>query len=872
MAVLTSKLIVSLVDQVTAPLRAINASLKSVQDGIRANNAAMDAMRGRVFDAAGAAVALGKAISSPVQAAIEFESRMADIRKVSGFDDDGLAAYGRELRTLATTEIPMAVSELAELSAEAAASGVADTDLLNFTRLAAKAGVAWEISGGAAGEALAKIRTQLGLTNRETELYADAINHVSDNTASKAPELLDFTKRVAAQGEFFGISKEASLAWGAAMISSGADADVAATSFRNMGRALTAGVSATERQRNAFDLIRIDPIKLAKDMQEDSGKAINTVLQRISKLRPDLINPVMRDIFGDEARALTPLLKRLDILEKSLALTSDQTAYAGSVGLEFETRAATTAYQVQRMKNQISDLGISIGNALLPPLNDLISIFSPLVKSLSELTARNPGVTRAIIGLTAGLVAFRVAATAAAWGGLFLKGGILQAALASLTLTRSLMALPKMLVFGPLIAGFGSLRAAIRGTAAAQTALQAKSALGKAQDAYKSALAMRELARSGQVAGLSMKQATADVRSTGMALAAAQQNMKAASTAMVGTGSAAQVVAGAMKALKIALIGTGVGAILVGIGAAAAFVYQNWTGITQAVGAFGPAFLAAIGPAKPLIEPLIESVSSLGQWIWELLGPIDETGQSWVAWGAAAGAAIGNVVRFVMELPGRISALAGQMIDAGRTLMASMRDGAVEAFDEFMVWVRGIPARIIAAIGRIDLSSIIQWPSMPSWLGGGAPQRSGDGAPAVDGARASGGPVWGGGRFLVGEQGPELFSPSRSGFIIPAAATRALALASSLGAAAAPAHAINFDAYTLPEDVERAMMQSGSTSAGSGAFRGTSASMPVLNQTNHIQITISGANGINPDAIARELGRRVTERLEGALMDIDTGV
>jgi hypothetical protein len=38
---------------------------------------------------------------------------------------------------------------------------------------------------------------------------------------------------------------------------------------------------------------------------------------------------------------------------------------------------------------------------------------------------------------------------------------------------------------------------------------------------------------------------------------------------------------------------------------------------------------------------------------------------------------------------------------------------------------------------------------------------------AIDGAREKGGPVWADGTFLVGEKGPELFTPSTSGRIIP---------------------------------------------------------------------------------------------------------
>lgn len=40
-------------------------------------------------------------------------------------------------------------------------------------------------------------------------------------------------------------------------------------------------------------------------------------------------------------------------------------------------------------------------------------------------------------------------------------------------------------------------------------------------------------------------------------------------------------------------------------------------------------------------------------------------------------------------------------------------------------------------------------------------------ASAIAGARADGGPVSGGKTYLVGERGPELFTPSRSGNIIP---------------------------------------------------------------------------------------------------------
>jgi hypothetical protein len=59
----------------------------------------------------------------------------------------------------------------------------------------------------------------------------------------------------------------------------------------------------------------------------------------------------------------------------------------------------------------------------------------------------------------------------------------------------------------------------------------------------------------------------------------------------------------------------------------------------------------------------------------------------------------------------------------------------------------------------------------------------------VDGARARGGPVWKGGSFLVGENGPEVFTPGRSGNIIPNGRTAAMLAAAMVPTAAAAADA-----------------------------------------------------------------------------------
>ncbi|TVR05671.1 MAG: hypothetical protein EA385_17450, partial [Salinarimonadaceae bacterium] len=74
--------------------------------------------------------------------------------------------------------------------------------------------------------------------------------------------------------------------------------------------------------------------------------------------------------------------------------------------------------------------------------------------------------------------------------------------------------------------------------------------------------------------------------------------------------------------------------------------------------------------------------------------------------------------------------------------MADLWDRVIEGikarFRDLIAWFTGLPGMIMDAIGSIDLSNIISWPSLPSWMGGGAPAAAGaPAAPVNDNAAAT---------------------------------------------------------------------------------------------------------------------------------------
>lgn len=356
--------------------------------------------------AAVAAAGIGAAFVTSANEAIKFESAMADVRKVvSGLDDAGALREMENAIIDLSRELPITAEGLTQIVAAAGQAGIAKDELIDFARSAAQMGIAFDITADQAGEAMAKLRTAMGLSQGEVVNLADAMNFLSNSMASSAPEITDFMLRVGAMGQQVAMSEEQTAALGSAMIAAGAPAEVAATSFRNLIKALTKGESATNRQEAAFNRLGLTATEVAERMQVDAVGTMREVFQRLAQMPAELRIPIMSEIFGDEARALTPLLTNLDLFEQAMAAVADQSQYTGSMLAEFEARSGTTANQMQLFRNNVQALQIAIGQALLPALNMMAAALLPIVKSISKAATQSPVLTGAVVGLAAAFAA-----------------------------------------------------------------------------------------------------------------------------------------------------------------------------------------------------------------------------------------------------------------------------------------------------------------------------------------------------------------------------------------------------------------------------------------------------------------------------------
>lgn len=368
MSVLQSTLRLSLIDQVSARAKVVSGALAGLN---RTANSLLAPLRG-----AGGLLALGagylgvtQGIGATAGAAIRFEEAFADVRKVLDGSEEQLENVRRSILNM-SKELPIAASGIAEIYAAAGQANIPIQELNQFAEMVAKVSTAWEVPVAETGQALAEIKNQLGLGVTEVGLFADSLNHLSNNTAANAPRLLEYTKRVAATGEMFGFSAQETLAFGGAMISAGAESEVAATSFRNMGRALTKGTQATKMQRTAFGRLGLDAVKTAKNMQKNALGTTLDVIERIQALPEWERISISSALFGDEARALMPAINNSTELRRQLGLIGDQANYAGSAFKEYTVRASTVGNVLSILRNKFADLFRGIGDRMLPSIKE----------------------------------------------------------------------------------------------------------------------------------------------------------------------------------------------------------------------------------------------------------------------------------------------------------------------------------------------------------------------------------------------------------------------------------------------------------------------------------------------------------------------
>lgn len=330
--------------------------------------------------AAGTVVAVGGLVAA-TRAAIDFEDAFAGIRKT--VDETDLKAAGLSFEDLSDSirkmarEMPIAATELAGIGEAAGALGIRGQDIEKFTEIVAKLSVTTDLTSEQAATALGQLGTTLHLTGNDFLEFGDALVALGNAGASTESQIIDMASRFAAAGTSAGLSKEEVLALSSAVASMGIDVEAGGTALSQTFNNITTGIGTSSAEAKAFaDTLGLSAAQFKTAWDRDALGTFEDFLQELNKLDQFEQANILDKVGITGARQLNAvklMAQNVGFVNAQLAISQKAT---GALGEEAAKKFATTASQIKILKNNLTDVGITIGNAVLPTITRMIGQFS----------------------------------------------------------------------------------------------------------------------------------------------------------------------------------------------------------------------------------------------------------------------------------------------------------------------------------------------------------------------------------------------------------------------------------------------------------------------------------------------------------------
>lgn len=395
------------------------------------------------FNAAGkSAFAFGRttgiasaAILAPLglaaKSAVDFEEKMSNVSTLIDTSKESIKGMGDEVLAL-SQKLPVPIDELTSSLYDIRSAGISAEDQMMALEYSAKLAT-----------------TGLSTTQEATNLMTSALNAFKGQGLSAAQTSDILFKTVKA-----GKTTVAELVVGFGDL---APTAVAAKVSLEQVSAATAALTSTMGMKTApaqtklkslFDEMTKSSGKLADAYKKNVGGSIAVATQSGDFMK--VLEELKKSVGGNEVE-FKNMFSSVEAGAAALALAGGANeAYTATlnnmkkgpeaIGEAFDKQSKTAKASMQIMKNNLQSLSITLGNALLPVINDLVSSIAPVIKSFSKWMQNNKPLVATIVKIAAGVGAFLAAVSVASFviGG-FQKALVLgKVAMAAFNLVMSL--------------------------------------------------------------------------------------------------------------------------------------------------------------------------------------------------------------------------------------------------------------------------------------------------------------------------------------------------------------------------------------------------------------------------------------------------
>lgn len=336
------------------------------------------------------------------KAAIDYESAFAGVRKTVSASEADFKAISDNLREIAKRS-PVSATELARIAEMAGQLGISGVEnITKFTEVITKFTSATGIASEEAAINFARIANVMQEPISNVDRMGSVVAQLGDSAAATEIEILAFAERIAGAGKIAGVTTRDVFAIGSAMASVGIEAEAGGTAVQKVLISMTQAAKGTGENLEQFAKVAgMSSQEFKKAFEVDAGQAFNAFVTGLGK-EGDRAFQVLDDLdLKDQRlmRAFLSLANAGDLLTEQIGIANKEWEVNNRLNEEAEKRYATTASQLQMAKNNLSDLGITIGSVLLPALNDLLKAITPIIQGFAKFAEAHPGIIKVLTAI-----------------------------------------------------------------------------------------------------------------------------------------------------------------------------------------------------------------------------------------------------------------------------------------------------------------------------------------------------------------------------------------------------------------------------------------------------------------------------------------
>lgn len=349
--------------------------------------------------AVGATVVIGGLLNATkdigdaaLEASVDYEQAFAGVRKT--LDTGTLSAeeaeqvFGRlndQFRQLATRtplDLNTEITRVGELGGQL---GIAAEDLIGFTEVISEVGVTTNVAVDDAAIAFARLANIMNIPQSEFRDVGDSLINLGNNLAAQEDEILRFGLRIAAVGNIVGFTQDEVLAMAGAFSAVGVPAERGGTAVQRVLIGIEqAVVSASDKLDVFAETSGLTAEEFSNLWRTDASEAFTQFIEGLGRAGPSAFR-ILEDLELGTVRVRGTLLSLAEAGPRLREAFEIGANASGALARESDIFFNTTQANVKELGNVINDAGITVGNQLSGPFNEIVTFIREWIQENPEL-------------------------------------------------------------------------------------------------------------------------------------------------------------------------------------------------------------------------------------------------------------------------------------------------------------------------------------------------------------------------------------------------------------------------------------------------------------------------------------------------------